>query len=89
MKIDIDFERARVQIVTYFAMIVLATSSIIYTTIAQHHTEQKFCAIVTSVNDAYKDSPEPTTPLGKKLKGQYAQLEIDLRCPRPHQNPSP
>jgi hypothetical protein len=82
MKIDIDFEKFKVQVVTYFAMVVLATTSIIYTTISQHRTEQKFCAIVTSVNDAYKEYPEPTTELGKNMKIQYAQLENDLGCKR-------
>jgi len=81
MKI-VDFDKVKVQLVTYFAMVVMAASSIIYTTISQHNTEQKFCDIVTSVNDAYKDYPEPTTDLGRRLKSQYAQLESDLGCKR-------
>ena len=79
-------DRISMYIVTYATMVVLTFTSILYTTISQKHTEQKFCAIVTSVNDAYNDYPEPTTDLGKKMKTQYKVLEADLGCRRGTEN---
>jgi hypothetical protein len=64
----------------YALTFILVAVSVVYTTIAQRNTEEKFCNIVTTVNQAYKDSPEPNTELGRKIKVQYAQLERDLKC---------
>lgn len=75
-------DRISMYIVTYVTMVVLTFTSILYTTISQKHTEQKFCAIVTSVNDAYNDYPEPATDLSKQMKAQYKALEADLGCHR-------
>jgi hypothetical protein len=77
-------EKFKLMVVTYVAMFALAASSILYTTISQHNTEQKFCNIITTVNDAYKDAKyQPTTDLGQRLKESYAELEADLNCSRP------
>lgn len=79
-------DRISMYIVTYTTMVVLAFTSILYTTISQKHTEQKFCNIITTVNDAYRDYPEPQTDLGKKLKADYKVLEADLGCHRETEN---
>jgi len=73
-------EKFKIHIVTYVSMLVMAVTSILYTTISQHHTEQKFCNIINTVNDAYDKAPEPTTQLGRDLKQNYRQLEADLDC---------
>jgi len=67
-------------------MFTLAVSSFVYSYVAAERAAydngQKFCSIITTVNDAYRDSEEPATELGRSLKANYIQLEKDLDCRR-------
>ena len=43
--------------------------------------EQKWCSVVTTLDDTYRSS-DPSTPTGKKMAAAIAELRSDLRCPQ-------
>jgi len=70
-----------------FVMLFLFIGGFVYNAhaldVAQKKNEQdqlKFCDVINTVVNAYKDSPEPTTPLGLTLKAEYIQLQERLGC---------
>lgn len=69
-------------LLVYISMFAMCAISIFYADYSVRESGRKFCDIITTVNDAYKDPavPEPTTELGRKLKQNYADLEERLRC---------
>ena len=66
--------------ILYFCILSMSAVTLWYSTYTSRETGRKFCDIITTVNAAYKDGPEPTTELGKKIKVQYADLEKRLDC---------
>lgn len=68
--------------IVYGSMLLLCAASVMYANYSVRESNRKFCDIVTTVNNAYKDPkyPQPTTDLGKKLKQDYAELEQRLGC---------
>lgn len=53
--------------------------SIIYANAAARQSEQRWCGIVTTLDDAYRATP-PQTPAGQKIAAEFAQLRHDFRC---------
>ncbi len=64
----------------YIAMVTLAFTSALWADYSIRENGRKFCDIITTVNEAYQNGPEPTTDLGKDLKRKYAELEKRLDC---------
>lgn len=69
-------------LIVYIAIFVMFAGNVLYATYSVRENGRKFCAIITTVNDAYA-TEEPKTELGIKLKNDYRQLERDLDCDRP------
>ncbi len=66
-------------LIVYIAMLAMTSISVLYANWAVHDNNAKFCTVITTVNDAYKDS-DPQTELGRELKRGYAKLAEDLDC---------
>lgn len=52
----------------------------------QHASEAKLCAVVTTANEAYRDTP-PTTPAGIRQAANMEKLRDDLHCDRKESSP--
>lgn len=48
---------------------------------ALSESQQKWCEIVRTLDDAYKTTP-PQTPAGKHLAEEFARLRVDFQCDR-------
>lgn len=46
---------------------------------ATRESEQKWCAMVVTLDNAYQESP-PQNPTGKKVAAEIARLRHDFRC---------
>lgn len=60
--------------------ILAATASILYTNRAARESEQKWCGIVSTLDDVYQGQP-PQTPVGRDMAEQLSQLRRDFGCP--------
>lgn len=65
--------------IVYVSMFLMTGLSIFYANTAVRENNAKFCTVINTVNDAYKDST-PSTELGRDLKSGYADLARDLDC---------
>lgn len=66
------------------AVIVLSTltMALLAIGIAQHtarESERKWCSIVVTLDDAYRQTP-PSSTVGRQLAADMAQLRRDLGC---------
>lgn len=68
--------------VSFVAAIVAAAASMLYTNHAAHESERKWCGVVSTMDDAYRDTP-PQTPTGRKIAADIARLRADFGCPAP------
>jgi hypothetical protein len=57
-----------------------AGSSMLYANRVAAESEQKWCSVVTTLDDTYRLSA-PSTPTGKQMASAIAALRSDLRCP--------
>jgi len=60
--------------------ILAAAGSILYTNRAARESEQKWCGIVSTLDDVYSSTP-PQTPVGKDMAEQLRKLRDDFGCP--------
>lgn len=81
----------RVLIACLLAALGSSTVSIIYSNDAarqseqrvseqQRLSEQRWCGIVATLDDAYRDTP-PQTPAGRKIADDIRQLRVAFGCP--------
>lgn len=63
----------------FATMLVMTALNIFYADHLNRQSNNNFCDIVVTVNDAYRDNP-PSTDLGRKLQQNYADLERRLQC---------
>ena len=70
-------------VVLVAAVAVAATSIVVSVQLAKHSartSEQKWCAIVRTLDDAWSSRPA-LTPLGRQVAAAMAKLRRDLGCP--------
>ena len=70
----------RVLVACLVAAIGASAVSIIYSNEAARQSEQRWCGVVTTLDDAYRQSP-PQTPAGQKIARDIRQLRADFGCP--------
>lgn len=63
------------------ALLVVAVISIEVERTDSANTARKFCKVVSTLDDAYRETP-PSTPSGKNLAESIADLRRELGCPR-------
>lgn len=47
---------------------------------SQVESEQKWCSVVGTLDDAYRQQP-PQTPVGRRVAADMSALRKSLRCP--------
>ncbi|MCZ7376556.1 hypothetical protein [Micromonospora sp. WMMC250] len=57
-----------------------AAASMVYSNRAAAESEQKWCGIVSTLDDVYSSTP-PQTPVGRDMAEQIRQLRSDFGCP--------
>ncbi|MCG5460859.1 hypothetical protein MED01_004285 [Micromonospora sp. MED01] len=57
----------------------IGAASILYTNRSARESEQKWCGIVSTLDDVYSNSP-PQTPVGQDMAEQLRQLRTDFGC---------
>ncbi|MGW3809078.1 hypothetical protein [Micromonospora sp. NPDC005113] len=60
--------------------ILAAAGSILYTNRSAQQSEQKWCGIVSTLDDVYRNTPAQT-PVGRDMAEQIRQLRDDFGCP--------
>lgn len=68
-------------VVTLLFTILAAAASMAYAARTAAESERKWCGVVGTLDDAYKQTP-PQTPAGQKIARDIAQLRLDFGCPR-------
>ncbi|MFI6332906.1 hypothetical protein ACIBBG_31945 [Micromonospora chersina] len=66
--------------VSFLCAFLAAASAMIYTNRVARESERKWCGIVSTMDDAYADTP-PQTPAGRKIAVDIARLRADFGCP--------
>jgi hypothetical protein len=59
--------------------LLLLAVSMLYTNFVQRQADQRWCALVVSVDDAYLATP-PQTPVGEQIAEAMHQLRQELDC---------
>ncbi|MDG4799062.1 hypothetical protein [Micromonospora sp. WMMD980] len=67
-------------VVALLFALVAAVGSMTYTNAAARESERKCCGIVSTLDDAYAETP-PQTPAGQKIATDIARLRSDFTCP--------
>lgn len=49
--------------------------------IAQQESDQRWCALLGDLDDAYQGPPRPTTALGRKVAEEIHRLRVGFGCP--------
>ncbi|MGJ3230073.1 hypothetical protein [Micromonospora sp. RV43] len=73
------FQGWRVMVACLLAALGSSAVSILYTNASAHQSERQWCGVVTTMDDAYRQTP-PQTPAGRKIAKDIAQLRIDFGC---------
>jgi hypothetical protein len=64
------------------AAILSAGTAMAYANRVARESERKWCGVVSTMDDAYRTSP-PSTPAGRRIARDIAQLREDFGCPMP------
>ena len=65
--------------VTFVVTIAFAATSVIYTNKVARENQRQWCGVVTTMDDAYRQTP-PQTPAGRKIATDIAQLRVEFGC---------
>lgn len=65
--------------VVYFTLLVIAVGNVVYTQHVDHESNRKWCELIMSLDNAYKEAP-PQTPTGIKIAQDVARLRVNLDC---------
>lgn len=65
----------------YVSMAALGVGSVLYSHHVAQESEKKWCSLIGTLNEGYSRG-NPTTPIGQKLKSDFAALNRDLGCDR-------
>lgn len=66
--------------IIYMSMFLAVGASVLYSHWVVQENNAKFCRIVTVVDDAFSQAPDPQTEVGRNMKEAYAQTRKDLGC---------
>ncbi|MEU4367565.1 hypothetical protein [Micromonospora chersina] len=66
--------------VSFVCAFLAAGAAMIYANKVARDSERKWCGIVSTMDDAYRQTP-PQTPAGRKLAADIAQLRGQFGCP--------
>lgn len=66
--------------VAFFAVVAIALAGVVYTSYVQRQSERKWCSVVSTLDDAYRETPPATAP-GRNLAASIADLRRELGCP--------
>jgi hypothetical protein len=58
----------------------LFVASVVISLRVNAESERKWCSVVITLDDAWRESP-PTTPSGKNMAANIAELRHELHCP--------
>lgn len=67
-------------VVAFIACAAIAAASVFYAAHVQRESDRKWCSLVITMDDAYRQTP-PTTAPGKNLAASIAELRRKLGCP--------
>lgn len=67
-------------VVVLVAAIVSSVASMAYANAAARQSEQRWCGVVSTLDDAYRETP-PQTPAGQKIATNIRRLRADFGCP--------
>lgn len=79
-------------VVAFFACLAIALAGVLYTNHVQHvadrrstaeraDSDQRWCSLLTELDNAYSAPPGPTTDTGRKVAAEVHQLRVDFGCP--------
>ncbi|MEV4212911.1 hypothetical protein [Micromonospora sp. NPDC049662] len=74
------FNGWRVLVAVLLAAFASSAVSIIYSNEAARQSERRWCGVVSTLDDAYRQTP-PQTPAGLKIARDIRQLRADFGCP--------
>ncbi|MEU6387665.1 hypothetical protein ABZ847_29375 [Streptomyces bauhiniae] len=60
--------------------------SILYTNAAAAQSVQRWCGVVSTLDDAYRQAP-PQTPTGRQIADDIRRLRADFNCPATRRTP--
>ena len=66
-------------VVSLICMITVAGLAIQYANYVDRKSNQRWCGVVTLLDDAYTANP-PQTPAGKELAWEMKKLKTEFRC---------
>lgn len=75
---------------SFLAVLVVTVGGVLYTKKVQdendvryhrlvQQSEQKWCSIITTLDDSYKTTP-PSTPVGRKVAAEMSRLRREFHC---------
>jgi hypothetical protein len=78
----VTFRAWQTLVVVLVFAVAAGTSSMVYANRTARESEQKWCGIVSTLDDVYANTP-PQTPVGRDMAEQIRQLRRDFGCPLP------
>jgi hypothetical protein len=69
-----------VMIVVFVSIVAVGIGSVLYSNYVARESNRKWCGIVTTLDDAYTQSPAPTMPVGKRIAIEMKELRRDFGC---------
>lgn len=69
-----------VLLIVLIAAIASAAAAMVYANRAARDSEHKWCGIVTTLDDAYRETP-PQSPAGRRIAVDLAELRREFDCP--------
>ena len=66
-------------ILLFFTVIAVGINSIWYANHVQRQNNQKWCSLVSTMDDAYRQQP-PTSPTGRKIAADMHALRREFGC---------
>lgn len=66
-------------LVTALTSIIMGGAAIQYSNYAVRKSQQQWCKVVATLNEAYKKTP-PQTPAGKQLAEEFSRLATQFKC---------
>jgi hypothetical protein len=66
-------------IVVIALQLAVAVNGIWYANKVARDSEEKWCAIITSLDDAYRQQP-PSTDTGRRIAAEMHELRASLKC---------
>lgn len=66
-------------LVSFLACITVMLGSVMYANHVAQESERKWCRVVTTMDDAWKDRPPPSSS-GQQLAEEIRRLRAEFRC---------